>query len=313
MRLTSFLALLVAFTFVLSGTAYAEKTSKDDKRLKWMLKRFPKLDANKDGVLTESESKGKSSRPATKSQPQQPAFGQRSRAGGPTHVNVKYGGHKRNVLDFWQAKSDRPTPVIVYFHGGGFRMGDKSAIHRNPIVQQCLNAGVSFATCNYPFTNDTSYEQILHHSARAIQFIRSNSKEWKIDGRRIGAYGNSAGALISGWLGHHPDVAKRNSKDRVERYSSTLQVCGALNQPVGTDQMVLPHLKRTGAPVFLYTFMKDDVHHPDWAKKVKKHCDQKKIEAELYIRGEKDPPNNDPNTALLKFFFKHLKVKGKTT
>ena len=34
--------------------------------------------------------------------------------------------HERNVLDFWPAlKSDSPAPVHVWFHGGGFRNGDK--------------------------------------------------------------------------------------------------------------------------------------------------------------------------------------------
>lgn len=39
--------------------------------------------------------------------------------------------HERNVLDFWpaeksNAKSDEPSPVLVWFHPGGFRDGDKS-------------------------------------------------------------------------------------------------------------------------------------------------------------------------------------------
>ena len=41
----------------------------------------------------------------------------------PTHADVQYGPHPRNVLDFWQAPSDKPTPLIVYIHGGGFVAG----------------------------------------------------------------------------------------------------------------------------------------------------------------------------------------------
>lgn len=38
----------------------------------------------------------------------------------PTAANYKYGPHERNVLDFWQAKSDQPTPVLFFIHGGGW-------------------------------------------------------------------------------------------------------------------------------------------------------------------------------------------------
>jgi dienelactone hydrolase len=34
----------------------------------------------------------------------------------PTFENVKYGLHERNVLDFWQARSDQATPVLVSIH-----------------------------------------------------------------------------------------------------------------------------------------------------------------------------------------------------
>ena len=43
----------------------------------------------------------------------------------PDLKNVSYGPHERYVLDLWQAKSDRPTPIVVYFHPGGFSHGDK--------------------------------------------------------------------------------------------------------------------------------------------------------------------------------------------
>ena len=39
----------------------------------------------------------------------------------PTHADVKYGPHERNVMDVWLAKSDKPTPVLVSIHGGGFQ------------------------------------------------------------------------------------------------------------------------------------------------------------------------------------------------
>ena len=69
----------------------------------------------------------------------------------PTVCDVAYGSHKRQVLDFWRAESDRPTPLAVYFHGGGFRAFDKGKIVTkwSATVSELLDAGISVAAVNY--------------------------------------------------------------------------------------------------------------------------------------------------------------------
>ena len=103
----------------------------------------------------------------------------------PTFKNEEYDTkHERNVLDFWRAESSKPTPVVVYFHGGGFVQGDKGQIPSRAIIKKYLDAGVSFASCNYPFIKNQSpaeYTKVMRHCGRAIQFLRSKSKEWNID------------------------------------------------------------------------------------------------------------------------------------
>jgi len=41
----------------------------------------------------------------------------------PTHADVSYGEHEQQVFDLWLAESDRPTPLVLFIHGGGFREG----------------------------------------------------------------------------------------------------------------------------------------------------------------------------------------------
>ena len=43
----------------------------------------------------------------------------------PTHADISYGPHERHVLDFFKADSDKPTPVLVFIHGGGWLHGNK--------------------------------------------------------------------------------------------------------------------------------------------------------------------------------------------
>src|SRR5690606_19429063 len=50
----------------------------------------------------------------------------------PTHADVRYGPHDRNVLDVYQADTKAPAPVLIHFHGGGWVMGDKRPIGAAP-------------------------------------------------------------------------------------------------------------------------------------------------------------------------------------
>lgn len=144
--------------------------------------------------------------------------------------NVKYGDHERNVLDFYPAKSDSPTPVVLYIHGGGWRGGDKKT---NPAA---LNAaGISVVAINYRYVQNGQQDGVvppvkapLHDAARALQFVRSMAGEWNLDKTKIGATGGSAGACTSLWLAFHDDLARPDSDDPIARESTRLS-CAAVN------------------------------------------------------------------------------------
>ena len=69
----------------------------------------------------------------------------------PTLTNVPYGGHERQVLDFWKADSPGPTPVLFYIHGGGWLSNDKSHIELENGIDAFLEAGISVVSINYQY------------------------------------------------------------------------------------------------------------------------------------------------------------------
>jgi hypothetical protein len=151
----------------------------------------------------------------------------------PAHGNVSYGKHERNVMDFWQAKSDKPTPVVICIHGGAWIGGDKSGYYGR--VKTFLDAGISMATINYRLMKQANEEKVvppvkapLEDAARAVQFVRSKASEWNIDKKRIGATGGSAGGASSLWLAFHDDMADPKSDDPVARESTRLY-CAAVD------------------------------------------------------------------------------------
>jgi acetyl esterase/lipase len=154
----------------------------------------------------------------------------------PTHAGVKYGPHERHILDFWQAKSDKATPLVLVIHGGGWSSGSKERISRVVNVQALLDAGISVAANNYRFVRQAVAEGVtppvkapMQDSARALQFLRSKAAEWNIDPARVAAAGSSAGACTSLWLAYHDDLADSKATDPIARQSTRL-LCAALFQ-----------------------------------------------------------------------------------
>ncbi len=139
----------------------------------------------------------------------------------PDLADVKYGPHPRNGLDLWRAKSDQPTPLVVFIHGGGFRAGSKEAL-APALLEGLLAKGISVMAINYRLSPEVSSPAHYLDSARAIQFARSKAREWNIDPTRIGATGGSAGAGTSLWIGFHDDMADPKNADPVLRQSTRL-------------------------------------------------------------------------------------------
>lgn len=215
---------LFAVSSISAQTTDGTQTSENNDRLRKGLQQYPQADTNKDGVLTMEEglaflAKMKTAAPGN-------TDAKKTSGPAPTFANVSYGPHERNRLDFWQAKSDKPTPVVVFIHGGGFRAGDKSKWQGSPELKQLLDKGISCAAINYRFLMHAPVQDILHDAAHAVQFIRSKSDNWKIDKTRIAAQGGSAGAGTSLWLATRDDLADPAASDPVRRESS--RVCAAV-------------------------------------------------------------------------------------
>ena len=152
----------------------------------------------------------------------------------PDVLNIRYGPHDRNVLDLWKARAksglNRPAPLVVFFHGGGFQGGDKSSIPALLVVR-CLEAGISVASANYRLSPKAPFPAPMLDGGRAIQFVRLNAAELGIDPDRIAASGSSAGAGIALWVGFHDDLADPASKDPVARAVVARELRGHRRRP----------------------------------------------------------------------------------
>ncbi len=214
----------------------------------------------------------------------------------PTLSGLKYGKHKRNVMDFWRANSETPTPLVFVIHGGGWRGGSKELIHKFVDTQKLLDAGISVAAINYRYTthagkNTPPVRVPLNDAARALQFVRSKAKEWNIDKQRIGAAGGSAGACSSLWLAFHDDLADANSDDPIARESSRLWCAAVVNAQTTLDPQQMKQWtpnSRYGGHAFgkpdFATFLAERDSILPWIKEYSPYALVSKDDPPVYIR-----------------------------
>ena len=228
----------------------------------------------------------------------------------PTVSGVKYGDHRRHVIDFWKAESDSPTPMVLVIHGGGWVGGSKERVQRFADVPALLKAGISVAAINYRYIRHAGdlkppVKAPLHDAARALQFIRTKAVEWNIDKQRIGAAGGSAGACSSLWLAFHDDLADKNSDDPVARESSRLWCAAVTGAQTTLDPKQMkewtPNSKygghAFGKPAFA-TFLAERESILPWIAKYSPYALVSKDDPAVFLTYSKPPalgkPQKDP-------------------
>lgn len=159
----------------------------------------------------------------------------------PDIQDARYGPHARHTLDLWQASKERPSPLVIYIHGGGFRSGNKTELPPE-LLRRCLERGFSVASINYRLSNEVHFPAFMLDGARAIQYLRLWATAWRLDARRLAVCGASAGAGISLWLAFHDDLADPASPDPVARRSTRVAAAAGFGAQTTYDPRVIARL-----------------------------------------------------------------------
>ncbi len=132
--------------------------------------------------------------------------------------------HASQKLDVYlpEKPSNDPLPVMIHFHGGGWRAGSKNAVP-GWLINGVKDGWLAVVSVEYRFTDVASHPAQVNDCLRSIQYVRAHAKEWNIDPKRIGVTGGSAGGHLSLWVAAHDDIAKRDSEDPVARESSRVK------------------------------------------------------------------------------------------
>jgi acetyl esterase/lipase len=100
-------------------------------------------------------------------------------------------------LPAYRAVLEKPRPLIIWIHGGGWDSGSKSDSPGTVLPQ----LGYICASINYRLTDQATYPAQLEDCQNAIRFLRDKSRQYRIDPKKVGVWGLSAGGHLAALVG----------------------------------------------------------------------------------------------------------------
>ncbi|MBX7211267.1 MAG: alpha/beta hydrolase fold domain-containing protein [Verrucomicrobiaceae bacterium] len=176
-------------------------------------KNFARIDRNHDGFVDLEELKAaraNGGRGRPQGPPGAPARAQQgSAAQFATDIDARrdipYAGtdNKRQMLDLYLPKkraTDKPLPVIVFIHGGGWKGGDRASGAGN-VSRFVASGDYAGASIGYRLTDEAQWPAQIFDCKAAIRWLRGNAKEFNLDPDKIAVWGSSAGGHLVSMLG----------------------------------------------------------------------------------------------------------------
>jgi len=94
---------------------------------------------------------------------------------------------------------EKPLPVIVWLHGGGWRIGDRKL---GPDFRvRFAERGFAMASIDYRLSGEAIFPAQIHDVKAAIRWLRSVANEYGLDSGHIGLWGSSAGGHLAALAG----------------------------------------------------------------------------------------------------------------
>jgi acetyl esterase/lipase len=123
------------------------------------------------------------------------------------------------TITIFKPASDKSTgAAIVVCPGGGY---GALAFHEGQPVAEWLNTlGITGVVLKYRLGPKYHHPVALGDVSRAIRTVRANAQQWKLDPKRVGVMGFSAGGHLASTAATHFDDGDASSSDPIERASS---------------------------------------------------------------------------------------------
>src|SRR5262249_26779564 len=115
--------------------------------------------------------------------------------GADSYFELEYAGvpgYRPLVLDLHVPEGQKPSPVVVYAHGGGFVGGTRTM---GPWAF-LLKAGYAVASVDYRLAAEAKFPFPIHDLAAAVRWVRANAERYRLDPGFVIGFGSSAGGYL---------------------------------------------------------------------------------------------------------------------
>jgi acetyl esterase/lipase len=154
--------------------------------------------------------------------------------------------------------SDKPMPIAVYIHGGGWTAGDKGSGAGSVDMQGLLERGYIVASLDYRLAPQYKWPSHITDVKCAIRHLRANATTYKFDPNKIGVWGGSAGGHLVAMLGTTDKSAGFDVGEYADQ-SSRVQAVVDLFGPADLPVMLTGRADVVGRTVFGSTSRDDPV------------------------------------------------------
>ncbi|WP_371228677.1 alpha/beta hydrolase [Pseudomonas sp. QE6] len=109
-------------------------------------------------------------------------------------ITTEVGAIKLTIVRPAHAKGT--LPVFMYFHGGGWVLGDYPT-HASLIHDLVLNSGAAAVYVDYTPSPEAHYPTAINQAYAATKWVAEHGKEIGVDGKRLAVAGNSVGGNMA--------------------------------------------------------------------------------------------------------------------
>lgn len=183
---------------------------------------FSRIDKDNDGFVTfEEDLAFRSSRRPQGNQNRPPKLPE----GAVLHRDLIYdvAGERKLPLDLYlPAPSEKPVPVVIWIHGGGWKGGKKgSGGPARPLIER----GYAVVDVEYRLSGEAIFPAQVNDCKAAVRWVRANAKEYNLDADHIGVWGSSAGGHLAAFLGTSGGVKEFETESHAKFSSRVQAVC----------------------------------------------------------------------------------------